>query len=122
MENIGYLATCQWKITQPYCLPNKTFDILSAGLARGLFSVPFHCITAVPIFCHSNFNYWNKGMPIMTQVVTIVAITWLALRISMKHSLINDEEQQDTFDNENTNEYDEYEIDLTMCKPPAVAL
>jgi len=23
MENIGYLAACQWESTRPYCLPNK---------------------------------------------------------------------------------------------------
>ena len=67
MENIGYLAACQWENTKTYCLPNKNFDILGAGLARGIFSVPFHCATAcimadiVCIWMKSDINIFNKN-------------------------------------------------------------
>eukprot|EP01084_Bolivina_argentea_P072068 130891_1 len=129
MENIGYLAACQWPTTMGYCLPNKNFDILGAGLARGIFSVPFHCVTAgimadivccwmntniacfhknrclfvlkfilsypmaivVPVFFHSSFNYWMRGIPIMTGFFTLVGFSWLCLRIAKKHSVIKDD-------------------------------
>eukprot|EP01084_Bolivina_argentea_P215148 365238_1 len=149
MENIGYLAACQWKITRPYCLPNKNFDILGAGLARGIFSVPFHCVTAcimadilcmwmnidffnrnkcmyiikcilsypiciiIPIFFHSSFNYWMKGMPFMTGTFTIIGFSILGSRISKKQSFINNEEKIGKKNNEcdhydNSNEHDMY--------------
>lgn len=65
MENIGYLAACQWDKTEGYCLPNRNFNILGAGLARGIFSVPFHCVTSV----------------IMADIVCI----WMNINISIFH-------------------------------------
>ena len=133
MENIGYLAACQWERTRSYCLPNKNFDILGAGLARGIFSVPFHCVTAcimadilcifmqtnclnknkcavfikfilsypvciiMPVFLHSSFNYWMKGLPFMTGIVTVVGFSFLTTRIAKKYAYItgyDDEEEQ----------------------------
>jgi len=123
MENIGYLAACQWPSTRAYCLPNKNIDILGAGLARGIFSVPFHCVTAciladalcawmhcavlrsrrvrwlkfimaypiamaLPVLLHSSFNFWMKGLPFVTGVVTIVGFGLLAIRIAQKHAVI----------------------------------
>lgn len=113
-------------VTRAYCLPNKNFDILGAGLARGIFSVPFHCVTAciladtlcawmhcdvawlrgrrwlklalsyplallLPVLLHSSFNFWMKGLPFMTGVVTIVGFAFLAMRIAQKHAAINQE-------------------------------
>lgn len=166
MENIGYLAACQWQITQGYCLPNKNFDILGAGLARGIFSVPFHCVTScimadvlcvwmnidisffhkntclyiikfilsypisliIPIFLHSSFNYWMKGLPFMTGIFTIIGFSFLVVRIAKKYSFINNDKnniQKDIgkiYDGNNDTNSDECCIDLTVCEPPNVAL
>jgi len=123
MENLGYLAMCHWETTRTYCLPNKNMDILGAGLARGIFSVPFHCVTAcimadtlcawlsmhtthvhtallkyvssypisiaLPVFLHSSFNYWMKGIPAMTGICTMVGVAFLLLRISAKYECIH---------------------------------
>ena len=128
MENIGYLAACQWQSTNAYCLPNKNQDILGAGLARGIFSVPFHCVTAgimadvlcswiyskritffeqspihlvlkmvlsypvaiaLPTLLHSNFNYWMKGWPFMTGLITLTGYSILVSRIGHRYWIIN---------------------------------
>jgi len=164
MENLGYLAACQWTSTRPYCLPNRNFDILGAGLARGIFSVPFHCATAcimadivcmwmntnikcfnknkytlalkfilsypisiiLPVFLHSSFNYWMKGIPFMTGCITIFGFSFLTMRISTKHAYINGiDENQDKDKNENIDNterksiesIDSDKIDLTISDP-----
>ena len=134
MENLGYLAACQWSVTRHYCLPNKDFDILGAGLARGIFSVPFHCVTAcimadivcmwmntnlcscfgsngcaqsikfllsypisivIPLFFHSSFNYWMKGIPFLTGIVTVLGFLFAGSRLTKKYWIINGIKQEE---------------------------
>ena len=161
MENIGYLAACQWEKTRTYCLPNKNFDILGAGLARGIFSVPFHCATAcimadivcmwmnfnikcfnknkytlslkyilsypisiiIPVFLHSSFNYWMKGIPFVTGLITVFGFSFLTMRISIKHSYLNGLDcNLDKYNNQVTMRDSQDKIDLTICDPDPLLL
>jgi len=152
MENIGYLAACQWHKTMEYCLPNKNFDILGAGLARGIFSVPFHCVTAcimadmlciwmntkcaifhrnrvlyylkfllsypvaiiIPVFLHSSFNFWMKGLPFITGLVTIAGFAFVSSRMAKKYAVIHQEEEMKKMEDIQT---DSLEFDLAITKP-----
>jgi len=135
MENIGYLAACQWENTISYCLPNENQDILGAGLTRGIFSVPFHAVTAaimsdvlcvwihsqridffqhsrmhlalkfvasypvsitIPVLLHSNFNYWMKGWPFMTGVITMIGFVILVTRIGHRFWIIDGAKKEES--------------------------
>jgi len=153
MENVGYLAACHWPSTREYCLPNKNFDILGAGLARGIFSVPFHCVTACimadtvcawmnaeiacfhrnkfmigvkfvlsypisivfPIFLHSSFNYWMKGIPFMTGIITVVGFAFLSSRVAAKWSYLESVGSSTRKKAKNSDECES--IDITLSEP-----